>query len=76
MWKWGDQAPGGRARQNHDWTRLANGNTLLVVARPAVVPELAAHEKQLLARLGELVAVQEPEIRELLPLVAGHAAEQ
>ena len=44
VWKWGEQAPGGKARQNHDWTRLANGNTLLVVARPAVVPELAAHE--------------------------------
>lgn len=32
VWEWGAQAPGGAARQNHDWARLANGNTLLLIA--------------------------------------------
>jgi hypothetical protein len=32
VWEWGEQAPGGAARQNHDWYRLANGNTLLIAA--------------------------------------------
>lgn len=45
VWTWGgEQAPGGMARQNHDWLRLPNGNTLLLVARPAIVPELSDHE--------------------------------
>jgi len=30
VWQWGKSAPGGAARQNHDWHRLANGNTLIV----------------------------------------------
>jgi Arylsulfotransferase (ASST) len=30
VWEWGEQAPGGAARQNHDWHRLPNGNTLVV----------------------------------------------
>lgn len=30
VWKWGEKAPGGAAGQNHDWARLANGNTLVV----------------------------------------------
>jgi hypothetical protein len=30
VWQWGGQAPGGSARQHHDWQRLANGNTLLL----------------------------------------------
>src|ERR1700761_2813079 len=29
VWTWGAEAPGGAARQNHDWARLASGNTLL-----------------------------------------------
>ena len=32
LWEWGTQAPGGAARQNHDWARLAGGDTLLLVA--------------------------------------------
>jgi len=40
VWEWGTQAPGGAARQNHDWARLANGNTLLLVAVPRAVPGL------------------------------------
>jgi hypothetical protein len=30
VWEWGEQAPGGAARQHHDWFRLANGNTLIL----------------------------------------------
>jgi len=31
VWSWGDQAPGGAARQHHDLRRLPNGNTLVLV---------------------------------------------
>ncbi len=41
VWQWGAQAPGGAARQNHDWARLANGNTLLLVTVPRAVPGLS-----------------------------------
>lgn len=37
LWQWGKEAPGGAARQNHDWERLENGNTLLVVTVNHVV---------------------------------------
>ncbi len=40
VWEWGDTAPGGAARQNHDWARLKNGNTLLLVTIPRAVPGL------------------------------------
>lgn len=30
LWQWGDAAPGGAARQHHDWARLANDDTLLL----------------------------------------------
>lgn len=30
VWQWGTDAPGGAARQHHDWQRLANGNTLVL----------------------------------------------
>lgn len=40
IWEWGPQAPGGAARQNHDWELLPNGNRLLLVTIPRVVPEL------------------------------------
>ena len=39
-WEWGTEAPGGAARQNHDWQLLPNGNRLLLVTIPRVVPEL------------------------------------
>lgn len=38
VWRYGAQAPGGKARQNHDWDRLPNGNTLLVTTIDRVVP--------------------------------------
>jgi hypothetical protein len=44
IWEWGAQAPGGAARQNHDWARLANGNTLLLVALPRAVKGLGPKE--------------------------------
>ncbi|MGI0492478.1 aryl-sulfate sulfotransferase [Alkalinema pantanalense CENA528] len=31
VWRWGNQATNGKARQNHDIRRLPNGNTLIVV---------------------------------------------
>lgn len=40
IWEWGIEAPGGAARQNHDWELLPNGNRLLLVTMPRVVPEL------------------------------------
>jgi hypothetical protein len=40
LWEWGTQAPGGAARQNHDWARLANGDTLLLVTIPHAVKDL------------------------------------
>lgn len=40
LWEWGTEAPGGQARQNHDWQRLANGNTLLLVTVPHAVKAL------------------------------------
>jgi hypothetical protein len=40
VWEWGSQAPGGAARQNHDWQLLPGGNRLLLVTLPRVVPGL------------------------------------
>ena len=31
VWEWGEQAPGGAAKQHHDWRRLPNGNNLVLV---------------------------------------------
>jgi hypothetical protein len=44
VWEWGTEAPGGMARQNHDWARLPNGDTLLLVTIPHAVAELGAKE--------------------------------
>lgn len=38
VWQWGEQAPGGAARQHHDWTRLPNGNTLILSSVEQPVP--------------------------------------
>ena len=40
VWEWGEKAPGGQARQNHDLCRLANGNTLLISKREFNVPSI------------------------------------
>lgn len=42
VWSWGEQAPGGSARQNHDWELLPGGNILLLVTLPRPVPGLGA----------------------------------
>ncbi|MEQ9861945.1 aryl-sulfate sulfotransferase [Pectobacterium cacticida] len=44
VWEWGEEAPLGAARQNHDWQRLANGNTLLLVTEPVIVKDLCDSE--------------------------------
>jgi Arylsulfotransferase (ASST) len=41
VWEWGEQAPAGAARQNHDWARLPNGNTIIVATADRVVPSLS-----------------------------------
>lgn len=38
LWQWGAQAPGGAARQHHDWYRLPNGNTLVLANWIRAVP--------------------------------------
>jgi len=43
VWEWGTEAPGGAARQNHDWELLENGNRLILVAMPREVPALGPH---------------------------------
>ncbi|MFZ1988571.1 MAG: aryl-sulfate sulfotransferase [Alphaproteobacteria bacterium] len=34
VWQWGDKAPGGYARQHHDWRRLPNGHMMILTDRP------------------------------------------
>jgi hypothetical protein len=41
VWEWGKQAPDGAARQNHDWARLPNGNTVIVATVDRLVPSLS-----------------------------------
>jgi hypothetical protein len=41
VWSWGEQAPGGTARQNHDWERLPNGDTLVVATVDRVLPRFS-----------------------------------
>ncbi|OBB31337.1 ArsR family transcriptional regulator [Mycolicibacterium peregrinum] len=43
VWEWGAQAPGGAARQNHDWELLPNGNRLILTTVPRIVPGLGDH---------------------------------
>jgi hypothetical protein len=40
IWEWGSEAPGGAARQNHDWELLPNGNWLVLVTVLRVVADL------------------------------------
>jgi len=40
LWEWGTEAPGGAARQNHDWELLESGHRLLLVALPREVAAL------------------------------------
>ncbi|MDE1163224.1 MAG: aryl-sulfate sulfotransferase [Acidobacteriaceae bacterium] len=40
VWEWGKDAPDGGALQNHDWARLANGDTLILRTVPHAVKGL------------------------------------
>jgi hypothetical protein len=42
VWEWGEKAPGGAARQNHDWAHLPDGNTIIVATIDRVIPSLSA----------------------------------
>jgi arylsulfotransferase ASST len=42
VWQWGSEAPGGAARQHHDWYRLADGNTLVLANWIHAVPGFKA----------------------------------
>jgi hypothetical protein len=44
VWQWGDQAPGGAARQHHDLHRLPNGDTLILVNMIHPVPGFSLPE--------------------------------
>jgi len=41
VWEWGEKAPGGKARQNHDLAPLPNGNVLIVAFAESTLPELS-----------------------------------
>jgi len=40
VWEWGEKAPGGKARQNHDQAPLSNGNMLILAKRETCLPEV------------------------------------
>jgi len=42
VWEWGDQLPGGAARQHHDIRRLANGDTLVLADLVHTLPGFKA----------------------------------
>jgi hypothetical protein len=44
LWEWGAQAPGGAARQHHDWQRLPNGNTAVLVNIGRVIPDFGPRQ--------------------------------
>jgi hypothetical protein len=44
LWEWGAQAPGGAARQHHDWQRLPNGDTAVLVNIGRVIPDFGPHQ--------------------------------
>ena len=44
LWEWGAEAPGGAARQHHDWQRLSNGDTAVLVNIGRVIPEFGQRQ--------------------------------
>src|SRR3981189_322769 len=44
LWEWGAQAPGGAARQHHDWQRLPNGHTTGVVNIGRAIPDFGPQQ--------------------------------
>ena len=60
VWRWGEEAPGGAAQQNHDWERLVNGNTLIIATLDHAVPGFSApvvHDQAIyeIAPSGEII---------------------
>jgi len=41
IWEWGEKAPGGKARQNHDQAPLPNGNMLILAKLETHLPEVS-----------------------------------
>ena len=41
IWEWGEKAPGGKARQNHDLSPLPNGNLLIVAFTETTIPDIS-----------------------------------
>ncbi len=41
VWEWGEQAPSGKAGQDHDLARLPNGNTMILAFNTRMLPELS-----------------------------------
>ena len=60
------------------WGGEASSDHSTIARFPEFVPrpKLAAHEKQLLAGMREMIAEEKPQIREFLPVVARHFLEQ
>src|SRR5215469_18654932 len=56
-------------------SRIVPLERVIVVPLPPL-PEFAAHEKQLLAGLSIHPAIEQAQVGELLPVVAGHPAQQ
>ncbi len=42
VWQWSGEKGDGTVRQNHDWARLPNGNTILVTSYPHVVSGISS----------------------------------
>jgi hypothetical protein len=41
IWEWGEKAPGGKAKQNHDLSPLPNGNVLIVAFTETTIPDIS-----------------------------------
>jgi hypothetical protein len=44
LWEWGAEAPGGAARQHHDWQRLPNGDTAVLVNIGRVISDFGPRQ--------------------------------
>jgi hypothetical protein len=44
LWEWGAEAPDGAARQHHDWQRLPNGDTAVLVNIGRVIPDFGPRQ--------------------------------
>ena len=46
VWQWGEHAPGDAAQQHHDWSRLPNGNTLVLANLSHAIPGFTLPEQR------------------------------